>query len=161
MTGLGAVRRRRWVAASLLLAVAASAQPVFGQDGRVTGVSRAPFARVADVLEKAIADEKMALVCHANAQSGAAARGMSIKGNQVLMVFRNDFAVRLLAADAAAGFEAPIRIYLYENADGTTTVSYLPPSVIFAPYRHEGVQAVARELDPVFKRIVDRALATR
>ena len=160
MTIRGGATTRGWGAACLLLALAGSAQPVRGQEGRVTAVSRAPFARVADALEKAIADERMGLVCHANAQRGAAARGVSIKGNQVLMVFRNDFAVRLLAADPAAGFEAPIRIYLYENADGTATVSYLSPSVVFAPYRHESVQAVAKELDPIFKRIVDRALGT-
>jgi uncharacterized protein (DUF302 family) len=77
------------------------------------------------------------------------------------MVFRNDFAVRLLAADPAAGFEAPIRIYVYENADGTATVSYLPPSVVFAPYRNPEVQAVAKELDPIFKAIVDRGVAAR
>ena len=153
--------RTRRAAAWVAFAFAAWAAPALGQEGRVNGASQAPFTRVAAALEKAIADEKMALVCHANAQSGAAARGVAIKGNQVLMAFRNDFAVRLLAADAAAGFEAPIRIYLYENADGTATLTYLPPSVVFAPYRSEGVQAVARELDPIFKRIVDRALATR
>jgi uncharacterized protein (DUF302 family) len=131
------------------------------QTARVTVVSNAPFAQVAAALERAIADEKMALVCHADAQRGAAARGATIKGNQVLMVFRNDLAVRLLAADPSAGFEAPIRIYLYENADGTATVAYTPPSVVFAPYRHPEVQTVARYLDPVFKTIVDRGVAGR
>jgi uncharacterized protein (DUF302 family) len=80
---------------------------VSAQSGRVTVTTPGPFVRVSEALERAIADEKMALVCHANAQRGAAARGVAIKGNQVLMVFRNDFAVRLLAADPAAGFEAP------------------------------------------------------
>ena len=131
------------------------------QTSRVTVVSNAPFAQVAGALERAIADEKMALVCHADAQRGAAARGATIKGNQVLMVFRNDLAVRLLAADPSAGFEAPIRIYLYENANGTATVAYTPPSVVFAPYRHPEVQTVARYLDPVFKTIVDRGVAGR
>jgi uncharacterized protein (DUF302 family) len=131
------------------------------QDGRITMKSTAPFGRVAEALERAITDEKMGLVCHANAQRAAAGRGVAIKGNQVLMVFRNDFAVRLLAADPVAGFEAPIRIYVYENADGTATVSYLPPSAIFASYRHPEVQAVARELDPIFKAIVDRGVAPR
>jgi uncharacterized protein (DUF302 family) len=123
--------------------------------------STAPFGRVAEALERAVTEEKMALVCHANAQRGAAARGVMIKGNQVLLVFRNDVAVRLLAADPAAGFEAPIRIYVYENADGTATVSYIPPSVVFAPYRHSEVQAVARERDVVFKTIIDRGVAGR
>ena len=66
---------------------------------------------------------------------------MAIKGNQVLMIFRNDLAVRLITADPAAGFEAPIRVYLDENPDGTATVSYIRPTSIFALYRHPGVQA--------------------
>lgn len=139
-----------------LIAVSALAQ-----EARITGVSRAPFQKVAEALERAIAEEKMGLVCHANAQRGAAGRGVTIKGNQVLMVFRPDFAIRLLAADPKAGFEAPIRIYLYENADGTATVSYSPPSAVFASYRNREVQAIGAELDPIFKAIVDRALAAR
>lgn len=153
---------RAYVAAALLAAGALlAAASAAAQDGRVTAVSRAPFQKVAEALEQAIAEQKMALVCHANAQKGAASRGVTIKGNQVLMVFRNDFAVRLLAADPRAGFEAPIRVYLYENPDGTATVSYLTPSAVFAPYQHPEVKKVATELDPVFKAIVDRALAAR
>ena len=135
--------------------------PSAAQDGRITVKSTAPFGRVAEALERAVTDEKMALVCHANAQRGAAGRGVTIKGNQVLMVFRNDFAVRLLAADPAAGFEAPIRIYVHENPDGTATVSYMPPRAVFAPYRHAEVQAIAGELDVIFKTIVDRGVAVR
>ena len=151
----------RFVGVALAVALGLAASPASSQEGRVTAVSRAPFAKVTQALEQAIADEKMALVCHANAQRGAAARGVTIKGNQVMMVFRNDFAVRLLAADPAAGFEAPIRIYLYENADGTATVTYLRPSAVLAPYGHPEVRAVAAELDPIVRKIVDRALAAR
>jgi uncharacterized protein (DUF302 family) len=138
-----------------------TALPAHAQDVRITAVSRAPFQKVAEALERAIAEEKMGLVCHANAQRGAAGRGVTIKGNQVLMVFRPDFAIRLLAADPRAGFEAPIRIYVYENNDGTATVSYVPPSAVFAPYRNPEVQAIGTELDPIFKAIVERALAAR
>ncbi len=153
---------RSVLAVALILApVVVSVTPVGAQEARLTVLAHAPFAKVAEALERAVTEEKMALVCHANAQRGAAARGVTIKGNQVLMVFRNDLAVRLLAADPAAGFEAPIRIYVYENADGTATVSYLPPTAVFAAYRHPDVQAVARELEPIFKKIVDRALAAR
>ena len=157
---------RRWVNGLVVVALCSAgvgipSTRVGAQESRVTVKSTAPFARVAEALERAVTDEKMALVCHANAQRAAAGRGVTVKGNQVLMVFRNDFAVRLLAVDPAAGFEAPIRIYVYENGDGTATVSYLPPSVVFAPYRHPEVQAVARELDGIFKAIVDRGVAAR
>ena len=146
---------------ALALAVWAWSVPPAAAADTVTRVSRAPFSKVAEALEQSIAEQKMALVCHANAQRGAAARGVTIPGNQVMMVFRNDFAVRLLAADPKAGFEAPIRIYLYENPDGTATVTYLPPSAVFASYRHPAVRAVASELEPIFRTIVERALAER
>src|SRR5215813_14752405 len=157
---------KRWVNGLVVVALCSVAVGIpstraGAQENRVTVKSTAPFGTVAEALERAVTDEKMGLVCHANAQRAAAGRGVTIKGNQVLMVFRNDFAVRLLAADPADGFEAPIRIYVYENADGTATISYLPPSVVFAPYRHPEVQAVARELDGIFKAIVDRGLAAR
>jgi uncharacterized protein (DUF302 family) len=152
--------RRSTVVLGVVLLFNASAQAA-GLESRETAVSQAPFPRVAEALEKAVAEEKMTLVCHADAQRGAAARGVTIRGNQVFMVFRNDFAVRLLAADPAAGFEAPLRIYVHENADGTTTVTYARPSVVFAPYQNHEVTAIAAELDRIFKRIVDRALAAR
>ena len=147
--------------AAVVFAAGLGVSPALAQDGRITATSRVPFQKVAEALEKAVADQKMAVVCHANAQRGAAGRGVTIKGNQVLMVFRNDFAVRLLAAEPQAGFEAPIRIYVYENVDGTATVTYVPPSAVFAPYKHPEVKAVAAELDPIFKAIVEGALAAR
>ena len=143
---------------ALALAVWGWSVPPAAAADTVTRVSRAPFSKVAEALEQSIAEQKMALVCHANAQRGATARGVTIPGNQVMMVFRNDFAVRLLAADPKAGFEAPIRIYLYENPDGTATVTYRTPSAVLAPYPHPAVRAVAAELDSIFRAIVDRAV---
>ncbi len=60
---------------SLLLVAAAlviPAAPGTAQEGRITFTSKAPFPKVAEALEKAIADQNMGLVCHANAQKGAA-----------------------------------------------------------------------------------------
>jgi len=133
--------------------------PAHAQDARITAASRAPFAKLPEALNGAISEEKMGLVCRTNTQRGVAALDVTIKDDQVMMVLRPDFAVRLLAADPRAGFEAPVRIYLYENPDAM--VSYLPPSAVFAPYRNPEVQAIGAELDPIFKAIVDGALAVR
>src|SRR5918995_4703008 len=114
----------------LVLGMPAFATSATAKTERVTHVVRSPFPEVVATLQRAVEDQKMVLVCEADAQKGAAARGVQIRGNRVLMVFRNDFAVRLLAADPAAGFEAPVRIYVHENADGTTTVSYRTPSAV-------------------------------
>ena len=149
---------------SFVLALALLVGPptlALAQEGRVVLASKAPFARVAAALEQAIADQRMGLVCHANAQQGAAARGVKIRGNQVLMVFRNDFAVRLINADARAAYEAPIRIYLYENPNGTATLTYVKPSALLRPYGHPEVAKVGAELDPIFEKIVAQAMAAR
>ncbi|WP_197722855.1 DUF302 domain-containing protein [Sulfurivermis fontis] len=110
-----------------------------------------------DRLERAIAANGMGLVARASASGGAAKRGVTIPGNEVLMVFRNDYAVRMLAASVPAGIEAPLRLYVTENADGTASITYRRPSAVFAPYGSMELDAMAAELDPIFARIVATA----
>ena len=88
---------------------------------------------------------------------GAAGQGIEIPGNRVIGLFRNDYARRMLAASIAAGIEAPIRLYVTENADGTATLSYKTPTAVFAPYADEGstdLADLATELDAVFAAVV-------
>jgi uncharacterized protein (DUF302 family) len=152
---------RTWCIPSFVLAlllVATHPAPALAQDARVVLTSKAPFARVAAALEQAVADQAMGLVCRTNPQHAALTRGVKIPGNQVFLVFRNDFAVRLINADSRAAYEAPIRIYLYENRDGTATLTYVRPSALLRPYAHPDVVRVGVELDPIFEKIVAQAL---
>lgn len=110
-------------------------------------------------LEDAITRNKMGLVAQASASRGAAARGVKIPGNAVLMVFRNDYAVRMLEASVPAGIEAPLRFYVAENADGTATLTYRTPSAVFTPYRNRSLDEMARELDAIFQDIARDATA--
>ncbi|WP_306418066.1 DUF302 domain-containing protein [Jannaschia formosa] len=79
----------------------------------------------------------------------AAQRGIEIPGNRVLGLFNNDLAVRVLRLSTAAMIEAPIRVYVTENADGTATLSYIRPSIRLAPYAEGalGLDGIAAELD--------------
>ena len=155
------MRRFGCFLAVLGLVLIAGGPTALAQEGRVVLTSRASFGKVAAALEQAVADQKMGLVCHADAQQGAASRGVKIPGNQVFLVFRNDFAVRLIHADPRAAFEAPMRIYLYENREGTATLSYARPSALLRPYTHPEVAKVGAELDPIFEKITAQALAAR
>lgn len=109
-------------------------------------------------LEKAVTDNRMAVVASASASRGAAARGVKIAGNAVIMVFRNDYAVRMLEASVAAGIEAPLRFYVTENGDGTASLSYRTPRAVFAPYAVPALDALAKELDAIFEKIANDAL---
>lgn len=142
--------------ATLLLAGAgaAAAAADIPYPGTRTVASKHGFDALVSRVEAAVSERKMGLVAQASASRGAAARGVKIPGNAVLMVFRNDYAVRMLQASVPAGIEAPLRIYVTENADGTANLTYRTPSAVFAPYRNDKLGAMAKELDPIFERIV-------
>lgn len=152
--------RRIIASLGLAAALAASAPPASAADGApplpgtITIRAGYSFDALLGRLEKAIADRKMGLVAQASASRGAASRGIKIPGNAVLMVFRNDYAVRMLKASVAAGIEAPLRIYVTENPDGSASVTYRKPSAVFAPYGSRALDEVAKELDVVFQDIV-------
>jgi len=149
------------IALATLLAPAGAAQADTSAPYPGTRVvqSTRSFDQLVQRLEHAIAANQMGLVASASASKGAAGRGVHIPGNAVLMVFRNDFAVRMLAASVPAGIEAPIRLYVTENANGTANLTYRTPSAIFAPYGNAELDRLAGELDPIFAKIVDQAAA--
>ena len=152
-------RSRHWLVMFVLLltwAVAHADNPAPYPGTRVVKTPHS-FAVLTQRVEKAVEANGMGLVAQASASRGAAARGVKIPGNVVLMVFRNDYAVRMLAASVPAGIEAPLRLYVTENADGTASLSYRTPGAVFAPYGNPALDAMAKELDPIFEKIVSDA----
>ena len=100
----------------------------------------------------------MGVVARASATNGARNLGITIAGNQVVMVFHPKYAVRMLEASVAAGIEAPLRYYVTENDDGAATLTYRTPSSIFAPYENADLDAMALELDGIFANIAAAAI---
>lgn len=139
------------VAAHVVALAADSGGPL---PGTVTVKTRYGFDALVSRVEKATADNKMGLVAQASASRGAAARGVKIPGNVVLMVFRNDYAVPMLNASVPAGIEAPLRIYITENPGGTASITYRTPSAVFAPYASPALDEMVKELDVIFQNIV-------
>lgn len=153
------MNRRLVLTACTLAVLAAGARPTLADNaapntGTHTLATPYKFDVLAKRLETAIEANGMGLVATASASRGAAARSIKIPGNAVFLVFRNDYAVRMLAESVPAGIEAPLRIYLTENDDGTASITYRTPSAVFAPYGNTRLDALAKELDPIFERIV-------
>ncbi|MEQ9812350.1 MAG: DUF302 domain-containing protein [Azospirillaceae bacterium] len=128
-------------------------------DGMVVLETQAGFDTLWERLAEAVDAENMLIVARASASRFAATRGIAIAGNGIVDVFRNDFAVRLLAESAAAGFEAPMRFYLTERADGGASLAYRRPSALLAPYGDPDIDLIAAELDAIFEAIAARAVA--
>ncbi|MFT4794443.1 MAG: hypothetical protein ACI9ZM_002604 [Paracoccaceae bacterium] len=137
------------------LALPLTAEAMSPRPGWQVLATTKPYAALLSDLKDAVRAAKMGVVTEAGPTGAAASRGITIPGNRVVGVFRNDFAVRALAASEAAMIEAPIRFYVTEDADGGATLSWKTPSHVFAPYADGGadLQAVARELDAIFAAI--------
>lgn len=155
------------VAAFLMLTLPitlASAGQITPREGWQVLDSNLAFATLSARLEEAVKINKMGIVTTASASEGAKTQGITIPGNRVVGVFRNDFARRMLQASVVAGIEAPIRFYLVENPDGTSTLSYKMPTAIFAPYFSTAgadLRTLAVELDAIFAKIATDATASR
>jgi uncharacterized protein (DUF302 family) len=127
--------------------------------GYVVVRSSKSIAALETDLKAAIDQKSMNVVNRASASDGARNRGASIRGDVVIGVYRNDFAVRMLAASVDAGLEAPIRLHLVEEPDGTSSIRYRTPSAVFAPYGGGDLQALGVELDAIMAAIVAAAAA--
>ena len=118
------------------------------------------YATLVTRTEAAIEASPLALVTQASATTGARAIGREIPGNMVLGVFAPPFAVRMLEASVQAGIEAPLRLYVTENDDGTATLSWRTASHVFAPYDDGGaaLEELALELDAILETIARAAV---
>lgn len=107
----------------------------------------------AEKLIAAITAYPMGLVAHANGQANCARKGIAVPADQVLEVFRPDYAVKVWAADKAAGIDIPLRIHLYD-ADGKTWIAYRPATEIFKPYVNPQLDVLGGDLDAIFNQLL-------
>lgn len=150
---------RTVIAATILLfftGLAAAENPTPYPGTRIVDTGK-PFAVFIDNLLGAIKTNKMGIVAQACADCGAKSIGVGIAKNRVVMIFRPDFAVRMLKASVAAGIEAPLRLYVTEQVDGNARVTYRLPSTVFAVYEVPELDEMAAELDGIVAKIVTDA----
>lgn len=143
----------------VLPALSARADQGYPHAGVQVVDARKSFKDLLNDLDMAIRKHRMGVVGRASASMGAARLGVEIPGNGVYGVFRDDFAVRMLRASVPAGIEAPLRIYVTENADGTSRLTYRKPSAVFKPYGSADLDGMAAELDEIFAKIIADAVA--
>jgi uncharacterized protein (DUF302 family) len=101
----------------------------------------------------AIEAENMRVVTHINGQANAAKMGKVVPADQILEVFRPDFAIRVWAACKPAGLDIPIRIHVYEEGDEVKVACRLP-SEVFASFGVVELDAIGIELDEIFNHIL-------
>jgi uncharacterized protein (DUF302 family) len=145
---------------TLLLSAQISLAEMAPRDGWSVTPTTKSYDQLIDAVKSAAKANKMGVVTQAGPTGAAANRGITIPGNRVIGLFNNVYAVNILNLSTAAMIEAPVRVYVTENADGTATLSYKLPSTVFAPYVAEAgpeLATMAEELDAIFAKISAQA----
>ena len=104
-------------------------------------------------LQAGIATTNMRQVAHINGQANAKLIGKEVPADQILEIFRPDFAVRVWEACKPAGHDIPLRIHVYDDR-GTTKVACRMPSTAFAAFDSPALAAIGDELDGLFEQIL-------
>ena len=105
-------------------------------------------------LLSAIEQQNMRVVAHINGQANAAKMGKTVPADQILEVFRPDFAIRVWEACKPAGHDIPLRIHVYEQGEEVIVACRLP-SEVFAPFASPALDAIGVELDEIFNSIIN------
>lgn len=103
-----------------------------------------------------IESENMRVVAHINGQANAAKMGKEVPADQILEVFRPDFAIRVWAACKPAGHDIPLRIHVYEDGDDVKVACRMPTEV-FSPFDSSELNEIGVELDGIFEKILSSA----
>lgn len=117
------------------------------------------YAELIERVEAAVDAAPMGIVFRASPNQAARRMlDLELPGNMVIGVFAPNYAARLMDTYLPAQIEAPLRLYITENQDGTATLSYRLPSAVFAAYPQGGSEltAIATELD---RHMADIAIA--
>ena len=141
---------------TLILCTQLASADMTARDGWSVTPTPKDYNQLIDAVKSAAKAHKMGVVTQAGPTGAAKGRGITIPGNRVIGLFNNAYAVDILSLSTAAMIEAPIRMYVTENPDGSATLSYKLPSTVFAPYMDEGgsqLVTLASELDTIFAAI--------
>ena len=149
------------IAAMLIAAPAWAGDTIPERPGWVVHPTSMTYKDLVARMKPAIKSQKMGLVTQAGPTGAAKNRGITIPGSRVFGVFNNKFAVRAINTSISAMIEAPVRMYVTGNPDGTATLSYKTPTHVFSPYFNEAgpeLEKIAAELDVIFAAIAAEAI---
>lgn len=138
-------------------ALAAFSIPTVAAEHRVEKVSGGGFARTVERLETAIKKRGMMVVATLDHQNMLRVVGASIRGSKALEFAKPDMMKGILPNDPAVGLEMPLKIYVYERADGKAVLSYYKPSGGFSGYGKEGLTKAGQMMDMMLAEIVAEA----
>ncbi|MFN3210463.1 MAG: DUF302 domain-containing protein [Roseovarius sp.] len=119
--------RRISIAAALMLLAA----PALADDDLVKVRANADVATTMDALETAVEGAGATVFARVDHAAGAEEAGMQISPSQVLIFGNPKLGTPAMQADPLAGLFLPMKVLVYEDADGQVWMVYEDPEEMF------------------------------
>ena len=113
-----------------------------------------PFDDVLSSLETEIDRAGLRLLQQIDVQQALANAGRSVGGFRLLFFFHPALVIRVISADVAAMVEAPLKLVVAENPDGTVMLRMFEPATAFGRYDNAALAELGTELSATVRRIV-------
>ncbi len=119
-------------------------------------VANGTFNQTVANVKKMVAQGGMMVMGEINQGKMLEMTGLKLNGT-TLFLGNPTVGKKLLSADPAAGLAVPIRLYIFENKDGKTTISYYKPSELLAQYHNPDIDMVGKMLDEKLENLTSMA----
>jgi uncharacterized protein (DUF302 family) len=131
---------------TLVFAVAALAIPAAAQSARVTVPSQKNFDQTVSHLKSAVGQGGMMIMATVDQGNMLSMTGLKLKAT-LFLVGNPTVGKKVFEQNHGAGLYMPLRVYVYEDKDGKTYVSYDKPSSLLAQFDNAEINQTAAMLD--------------
>jgi uncharacterized protein (DUF302 family) len=130
----------------VLSSLTAGVGPAAAADGMVRTVAKGSVEQVLDGLKKMVADNGMMVMGELHQGKVLEMTGLKVKSESIF-VGNPSVGKKLFEIEPGAGVVLPVRVNIYENAEGKTVVAYIPPSRQLAGFNNPMLDKAAAMLD--------------
>jgi uncharacterized protein (DUF302 family) len=145
-------------AIALSLFALALSQGAFGADGLTTKASAQSVATTVDRIESVAKEKGMTIFARIDHAAGAEKIGMKMPPSQVLIFGNPKGGTPLMLASPGTALDLPLRVAVWEDAQGKVWVSYNTVSYIKERHAISGKDELVKTLDGVLDGITNKAL---
>ena len=131
---------------ALLTVTAALAAPALAQTGRVSVPSQHSFDQTVGALKSAVGQGGMMVMGTVDQGNMLSMTGLRLKAT-LFLIGNPTVGKKLFEQNHAVGLYVPLRVFVYEDKDGKTYVTYDKPSELLAPLNNQEIDQTAQMLD--------------
>ena len=131
---------------ALLTFTAALAAPASAQTGRISVASQHSFDQTVGALKSAVGQGGMMVMGTVDQGNMLSMTGLRLKAT-LFLIGNPTVGKKLFEQDHAVGLYVPLRVFVYEDKDGKTYVTYDKPSELLAPLNNQEIDQTAQRLD--------------